>query len=148
MLEVGNGKLTRNQNRSHFALWCMMCAPLILGNDLRSISDEVLNIVTNKNLIAVNQDALGVQAKRISKGVVDTLVKPLSDGSVAVCLFNKGGKKKRKIDINRIASDEYSGLEKKSSYEVKNLWTDERFTSDGVLRVGIDKHDCAVFIIK
>ena len=148
MLEVGNGKLTRNQNRSHFALWCMMCAPLILGNDLRSISDEVLNIVTNKNLIAVNQDALGVQAKRISKGVVDTLVKPLSDGSVAVCLFNKGGKKKRKIDINRIAADEYSGLEKKSSYEVKNLWTDERFTSDGVLRVGIDKHDSAVFIIK
>lgn len=69
MLEVGNGKLTFEQNRSHFALWCMMCAPLILGNDLRNISDDVLKIVKNPDLIAINQDALGVPAKELRKAL-------------------------------------------------------------------------------
>ena len=78
MLEVGNGKLTIEENRAHFTLWCMMAAPLILGNDLRELqngskkSDAILKIVTNENLIRVDQDSLVKPAKRIArKGTID-----------------------------------------------------------------------------
>ena len=67
MLEVGNGKLTYDENLAHFALWCMMASPLVLGNDLRKITKPVLDIVTNKDLIAIDQDNLCKQAKRIIK---------------------------------------------------------------------------------
>ena len=88
MLEVGNGELTYDENIAHFALWCMMAAPLILGNDVRKMTSEVLEIITNKHLIDINQDLLGKQAKRLVKGDVDILVKPLSEGT-AICILNK-----------------------------------------------------------
>lgn len=148
MLEVGNGKLTFEQNRSHFALWCMMCAPLILGNDLRNISDDVLKIVANKDLIAINQDALGVPAKRVVKGTVDVLVKPLSDGSVAVCAFNKSGKKKYNLNLKKVLSDEYARCKKTENFVATNLWDKSETTTNGVLSVSINKHDSAVFIVR
>lgn len=108
MLEVGNGKLTRNQNESHFALWCFMNAPLVLGNDLRKMPASVKEIVTNKGLIAINQDEAGKQAKRVKHGLADVLAKPLADGSTAVCFFNKiGGKKKVRFDLAKLKSDDY-----------------------------------------
>ncbi len=108
MLEVGNGKLTYHQNLSHFALWCMMSAPLVLGNDLRKISKPVLDMVTNRDLIAIDQDALGKQAKRIKSGLVDVLAKPLADGGVAVCFFNKSKlTQKRRLDVAKLAHDDY-----------------------------------------
>lgn len=148
MLEVGNGKLTFEQNRSHFALWCMMCAPLILGNDLRNISDDVLKIVKNPDLIAINQDALGVPAKRVVKGTVDVLVKPLADGSVAVCAFNKGGKKKYNLNLKKVLSDEYSRCKKTENFVATNLWDKSETTTNGVLSVSVNKHDSAVFIVR
>lgn len=148
MLEVGNGKLTFEQNRSHFALWCMMCAPLILGNDLRNISDDVLKIVKNPDLIAINQDALGVPAKRVIKGTVDVLVKPLADGSVAVCVFNKGGKKKYNLNLKKVLSDEYARCKKTENFVATNLWDKSETTTNGVLSVSVNKHDSAVFIVR
>lgn len=148
MLEVGNGKLTFEQNRSHFALWCMMCAPLILGNDLRNISDDVLKIVKNPDLIAINQDALGVPAKRVVKGTVDVLVKPLADGSVAVCAFNKGGKKKYNLNLKKVLSDEYARCKKTENFVATNLWDKSETTTNGVISVSVDKHDSAVFIVR
>lgn len=148
MLEVGNGKLTFEQNRSHFALWCMMCAPLILGNDLRNISDDVLKIVKNPDLIAINQDALGVPAKRVIKGTVDVLIKPLADGSVAVCAFNKGGKKKYNLNLKKVLSDEYARCKKTENFVATNLWDKSETTTNGVLSVSINKHDSAVFIVR
>ena len=148
MLEVGNGKLTFEQNRSHFALWCMMCAPLILGNDLRNISDDVLKIVKNPDLIAINQDALGVPAKRVVKGTVDVLVKPLADGSVAVCAFNKGGKKKYNLNLKKVLSDEYARCKKTENFVATNLWDKSATTTNGVLSVSVNKHDSAVFIVR
>lgn len=148
MLEVGNGKLTFEQNRSHFALWCMMCAPLILGNDLRNISDDVLKIVKNPALIAINQDALGVPAKRVVKGTVDVLVKPLADGSVAVCAFNKGGKKKYNLNLKKVLSDEYARCKKTENFVATNLWDKSETTTNGVLSVSVNKHDSAVFIVR
>lgn len=148
MLEVGNGKLTFEQNRSHFALWCMMCAPLILGNDLRNISDDVLKIVKNPDLIAINQDALGVPAKRVVKGTVDVLVKPLADGSVAVCAFNKGGKKKYNLNLKKVLSDEYARCKKTENFVATNLWEKSETTTNGVISVSVNKHDSAVFIVR
>ena len=148
MLEVGNGKLTFEQNRSHFALWCMMCAPLILGNDLRNISDDVLKIVKNPDLIAINQDALGVPAKRVVKGAVDVLVKPLADGSVAVCAFNKGGKKKYNLNLKKVLSDEYARCKKTENFVATNLWDKSETTTNGVISVSVNKHDSAVFIVR
>lgn len=108
MLEVGNGKLTYNQNLSHFALWCMMSAPLVLGNDIRKITKPVLDIVTNRELIAIDQDPLGKQAKRIRRGAVDVLARPLADGGIAVCFFNKTKiAQKRRLDIAKLYRDDY-----------------------------------------
>ncbi len=116
MLVIGMNGLDRNMNRTHMAMWCMLNAPLMLGLDLRRVKkdDEIWRIISNKELIALNQDKLGVQAKRIicriedmdkegeryrfadepdkeyirDKHRVDVLAKPLSDGSVAVSFVN------------------------------------------------------------
>lgn len=70
MLEVGNGQLTAAEQRSHFTMWCLIKSPLLLGNDLRSVSQEVIDIISNQEVIALNQDPLGVQGyKRWSKSV-------------------------------------------------------------------------------
>ncbi|MEG2676022.1 MAG: alpha-galactosidase, partial [Clostridia bacterium] len=124
MLEVGNGKLTDNQNKSHFALWCMLNSPLILGNDIRNMSDEVQKIVTNANLIAINQDSLGKQAKRIKTGLVDILAKPLDGGKVAVCVFNKGATANEfNLQIATLCADEYLNLAKANTYCAVDQYT-------------------------
>jgi len=92
MLEVGNGGMTDTEYRSHFSLWCLMAAPLMAGNDLENMTDEVRAILTNKALIAVDQDAAGIQAKRVRKEEgLEVWVKQMSDGSRAVGLLNRGG---------------------------------------------------------
>ena len=149
MLEVGNGKLSYNQNVSHFSLWCMMNAPLILGNDLRNMSDQVKSIVTNRNMIAINQDPLAKQAKRVRKGAVDVLAKPLADGSVAVCFFNKTSHEKScKFDLNTLANDEYVAMQKKSEYSLKEQWSGQIATTDGKVNAVLEKHQTKVFIVK
>ena len=108
MLEVGVGDLTYNESQAHFVLWCMMASPLILGNDIRVMSEEIRALVTNKELIAIDQDALGKQCKRIVKGDVDILVKPLTDRKTAVCVFNKTSKKgKYLIDEDKLKKESY-----------------------------------------
>ena len=69
MLQVGNGVLTMEENRSHFTMWCMLAAPLLAGNDIRKMDKETLGILTNKEVIAVNQDKLGKQGGRYMKVV-------------------------------------------------------------------------------
>jgi alpha-galactosidase len=91
MLEVGNGGMTTTEYRSHFSLWSMLAAPLISGNDLRSMTPEIHDILTNKEVIAVDQDALGHEGRRVSQeGDVEVWARPLQDGSRAVILFNRG----------------------------------------------------------
>lgn len=146
MLEVGNGKLTYDENISHFSLWCMMCAPLILGNDLRKISQNVLDIVTNKNMIAINQDKLGKPAKRIIKGKVDVLVKPLFNGSVAVCFFNKSNRvKDYKLDIKKIIADDYANLKKCNKYTALDLWENTETEIFDMISAKINGHGVKVF---
>ena len=88
MLEVGNGMKT-NEDRAHFAMWCMMASPLILGNDIRNMSQETKDIIMNKEIIAVNQDTLGVQGLRYltDKGL-EFWFKPLAAGEWAFTILN------------------------------------------------------------
>ncbi len=91
MLEVGNGGLTETEARAHFSLWCILAAPLIAGNDLPKMTAETRAILTNKELIAVDQDALGSQGRRVKKnGELEVWSKQLSDGGRAVALLNRG----------------------------------------------------------
>ena len=89
MLEVGNG-MNAQENHAHFALWCMMSAPLMTGNDLRKMPADVINIFTNKDIIAIDQDKLGVQGFVSStKDSIETWVKPLENDELAICFFNR-----------------------------------------------------------
>jgi alpha-galactosidase len=90
MLEVGNGGLSVNENRAHFSLWSMIAAPLIAGNDLRNMTPETRAVLTNKEVIAVNQDSLGVQGfKYASRDSVEIWMKPLKNEAWAVCFLNR-----------------------------------------------------------
>jgi len=91
MLEIGNGGMTADEYRTHMSLWCMLAAPLLAGNDLTKMSAETLEILTNKEVIAIDQDPDGKPVERISPpdATAVVLARPLRDGSIAVGLFNR-----------------------------------------------------------
>jgi alpha-galactosidase len=92
MLEVGNGGMSTTEYRSHFSLWAILAAPLMAGNDLRNMTPEIRDILINKEVIGVNQDALGREGRRVSKdGDREVWAKEQQDGSRAVVLLNRGG---------------------------------------------------------
>ncbi|MEO6456448.1 MAG: alpha-galactosidase, partial [Ginsengibacter sp.] len=89
MLEVGNG-LSQSENRAHFSMWCILAAPLIAGNDITKMSEETRGILTNKEVININQDSLGIQGFMYAdKDSVETWLKPLRNGSWAICFLNR-----------------------------------------------------------
>lgn len=156
MLEVGNGKLTHEENRSHFTLWCMMNAPLILGNDVRKFiradgtvdtDSKVYQILTNKKMIAINQDPLGVQCRRIKTGLVDILVKPLENSKVAICVFNKSGSEKSaKIKLSKLVNLGFLNLENKQGYEVCDVWEDKYMSDANEIVAAVPSHGVKVYI--
>jgi hypothetical protein len=93
MLEVGNNRLSSNENRAHFSLWCFLSAPLILGNDIRNYekqpADDSLTVLSNQELIHINQTRPYLPAVRIQHGTIDILVKYLMDGTVTFCFLNR-----------------------------------------------------------
>lgn len=158
MLEVGNGKLTEDENKAHFSLWCMMASPLMLGNDIRKFVDgnnkavegnAVLKIVTNKQLIAIDQDPLGKPAKLIKKITgVDVIARPLLNGDVALCLFNKStGTRNVHLDLSELAADQYLLMRKADEYELHELWTDKRVNASSI-STSLPKHSVQVYRIK
>ena len=90
MLEVGNGGMTTDEYRAHFSLWSILAAPLLAGNDLRDMKPEIHDILTNKEVIAVNQDPMGRQGRRVQKdGDLEVWAKQMQDGSRSVVLLNR-----------------------------------------------------------
>ena len=90
MLEVGNGGMSTTEYRAHFSMWCLLAAPLMAGNDIRSMSGDIRDILTNKEVIAVDQDVLGREGHRVkSAGGLEVWVKQLADGGRAVALLNR-----------------------------------------------------------
>ena len=90
MLEIGNGGMTKDEYITHFSMWCMLATPLMAGNDLRKMDAETKEILTNKEVISVNQDKLGQQARRfMDMGEKEIWAKPLANGELAVCFLNR-----------------------------------------------------------
>jgi alpha-galactosidase len=138
MLEVGNGKLSIAENRTHFSMWAMLSAPLLAGNDLPHMKPEIRNILTNRDVIAIDQDNLGKQASRVySEGEVDVWAKHLSGGAMAIAVLNAG-------------SDRYSthpfhlslaklGLH--GTLQGKDLWTGKTVELTDNMPIELPSHD-------
>lgn len=151
MLEVGNG-MRVNEDRAHFTLWAMMASPLIAGNDLRHMSKETTAVLTNKDVIAVNQDPLGIQAFKYleedgSLVETDFWFKPLANGDWALAILNRGDKSKAvSFDWrNEKVVDSLSGREAKfqdTVYRLRDLWTKKALgTTKTALNVKVPGHD-------
>ncbi|MGC1548079.1 MAG: glycoside hydrolase family 27 protein [Rhodanobacter sp.] len=143
MLEVGNGGMNDVEYRSHFSLWSIMAAPLLIGTDLRTIKPEALQILLNKEVIAVDQDPLGVQGRQVrDTGGIHVIVKPLKDGSRAVAVFNE-------TDTAHDASvgAEEIGLKTPGSYHVRDLWAHTQTDGDGSIKVHLPAHATALYRI-
>jgi alpha-galactosidase len=118
MLEVGNGGMTDTEYRSHFSFWALLAAPLIAGNDLRDMRPEIRDVLANKEVIAVNQDAAGHEGERVWKnGDLEVWAKQLADGSRAVILFNRGD-----AEHEVTAKWEDIGYPARVSASVRDLW--------------------------
>lgn len=116
MLEVGNGHMSADEYRTHMSLWCILAAPLISGNDLANMTQETLSILTNPEVVAVNQDPAGKQGYRIwQEGPLQVWVKPLADGSRAVGLFNEG-------ESTMPVSVRFKDLGLSGEVSVRDLW--------------------------
>ncbi|MFF0311207.1 cellulose binding domain-containing protein [Streptosporangium sp. NPDC004379] len=140
MMEVGRGGMNDTEMRSHFALWAIMASPLIAGNDLRSMDSATTAILKNQNLIAINQDPLGLQARQISNdGTRRVLAKRLADGDVAVALFNQGGST---TTVGTTASA--IGLQG-GSFTLRDAWTNAVSTSTGSISASVPAHGTVVY---
>lgn len=130
MMEVGNG-MTVGEDRAHFSMWCMLAAPLIAGNDLRNMSQQTIDILTNKEVIAVDQDPLGIQGfKFLSEEGLETWLKPLSNNEWAVCFLNRSDELK-KVNYDwkeHYINDGHSGKVmncNETGYTIRDLWAKE-----------------------
>ncbi|MFB0515015.1 MAG: glycoside hydrolase family 27 protein [Candidatus Neomarinimicrobiota bacterium] len=119
MLEVGNGGMSITEYRAHFSLWCLLAAPLMAGNDLRDMSAEIVEILTNKEVIAVNQDPLGRQGRKVrDDGDFEVWAKQLQDGTRSVVLFSRSDSDaKMSVAWNEI------GYPNNLSARVRDLWS-------------------------
>jgi alpha-galactosidase len=144
MLEVGNGKLSLAENRSHFSMWAMLAAPLLAGNDLPDMKPEIKAILTNKDVIAIDQDPLGKQGKlAYAVGEVQVWVRSLAGGALAVAILNAG-------------DDVYSThpfrlhlfpIGMAGPQAAKNLWTGESVALVENKEFTIPSHDVLLFRI-
>ncbi|CAM5298652.1 hypothetical protein SSPIM334S_07040 [Streptomyces spiroverticillatus] len=136
MLEVGNGGMTDTEYRTHFSMWAVMAAPLLIGTDLRVATSKTFAILSNKEVVAVDQDRLGKQgivvAEEDGRWVV---VKQLADGSRAVALFNETGTPRRIV-----SSTKAIGLPSAPRYRVRDLWQRTTRHTVGALAATVPGH--------
>jgi len=134
MLEIGNSHMTDDEYRTHMSLWALVASPLLAGNDVRSMTDATKAILMNKEVIAVDQDSLGKQASPVKNGDLETWVKPLADGSVAVGVVNLGAAAAQ-------ATVKASDLGLSSVKSARDLWAhaDVKF-ADGAYAATIPSH--------
>jgi len=148
MLEVGNGMAT-NEDRAHFTLWCMLAAPLIAGNDIRTMSPESAGILTNKEVIAVNQDSLGIQGfRQEAKDSLEIWLKPLVNEQWALCILNRGTVDRpfsldwKTFSVTDSLSDRILNTASAVSYKIRDLWQHKDLgNTDKPLKAIIPGHD-------
>lgn len=135
MLEVGNGGMTRDEYIQHMSLWVMLAAPLLAGNDVRHMDEETKQILLNPEIIAVDQDAKGVEGRRVwDEGPMEIWVRPLADGSEAVGLFNRG-------ESNFKMTVKFNSIGINGPAKVRDLWERQhRGTVQGSYSATVPKH--------
>jgi alpha-galactosidase len=138
MLEVGNGKLSLAENRSHFTWWAMLAAPLLAGNDLPNMKPAIKDILTNRDVIAIDQDALGKQGMRAySDGEVEVWTRQLSGGALAIAVVNVGSDRYSShpfhLDLGKL------GLH--GAQAGKNLWTGKPTQLTNNMPIELPSHD-------
>lgn len=149
MMEVGNG-MSEAEDRSHFSLWAMLNSPLIAGNDLRNMSETTRKILTNKDIIALNQDPAGVEAMRyIDAGDLNVFLKPLANGEWAFLFLNRGDEV-----LNythdwpfNLVKDDLTGRSIDFNREIftwRDLWTGDKGDTKRNLKLAIPPHDVVV----
>ncbi len=155
MLEIGNGKLTPGEDRAHFSMWAMLAAPLIAGNDLRNMDKETQAVLTNKTIISINQDSLGIQAFRFAKADgFETWFKPMSNGKWAVSFLNRSAAIK-KIAFNwkqtKIVDEVFNKVLNASelTYQIRNAWTNRQMgNTKQILNAEVPPHDVLTLILE
>jgi alpha-galactosidase len=154
MLEVGNG-MPANEDRAHFAMWCMLAAPLMAGNDLRGMSAETKAILTNREVIAVNQDALGVQGfQHSARDGVEVWFKPLEGGDWAMAVLNRNTSA-RTFSFDWKAERIADALSKReahfdsTTYSLRDLWAvREAGDTRKTLSAEVPAHDVLMLRLK
>ncbi|GFP86609.1 alpha-galactosidase [Phtheirospermum japonicum] len=147
MLEVGNGGMTSEEYRAHFSIWALMKAPLLIGCDVRNITAETLEILSNEEVIAVNQDPLGVQGRKVyasgPDGCYQVWAGPLSEQRLAVVLWNRCSK-----TGTITAKWSVLGLESSISVSVRDLWKHEYVLKEYLASFSarVDAHACEMYI--
>jgi alpha-galactosidase len=141
MLEIGNGGMTTEEYRTEFSLWAEMAAPLIAGTDLVGIAAQNLAILTNREVIAVDQDRLGKQGAPVSRaGGHWVLSKKLANGDRAVVLFNETA-----ADATIATTAAKVGLPHTRSYRLRNLWSHRTAKTLGIIRAVVPAHGVAMY---
>ncbi|CAN0926625.1 unnamed protein product [Linum grandiflorum] len=146
MLEVGNGGMTTEEYRSHFSIWALVKAPLLIGCDVRSMSNETYEILSNKEVIAVNQDKLGVQGKKVKKdGDLELWAGPLSQDRVALVMWNRGSSK---ATITVQWPDLQLNITPSAVFDVRDLWTHSTIQSVKMeISADMESHACKMFVL-
>ena len=144
MLEVGNGHMTMPEYIAHFSLWSLLNAPLIAGNDLRSMSDTTRAILTNREVIAVDQDWGGQQGSLLrTDGTTQVWVKPMHNGSRAVVLLNRGA---TPTSISIAVSE--LGMPPARVFLARDLWAHTEQQLTDILQAGLPPHGAAMFLVR
>ncbi|MYM24440.1 hypothetical protein GTP46_17490 [Duganella sp. FT135W] len=153
MLEVGMG-MTEDEDRAHFAIWAMMASPLILGNDLRSMPESTRRILSNKDVIAINQDKAGIQAwKFMDAGQLEYWAKPLANNEWAVMVLNRG---EQAANVNydwkaHQLSDDLSKREadfKQMVYDWRDIWGGKSGDTGKKLEAKVAPHSALLLRLK
>ncbi|GGK87823.1 glycoside hydrolase family 27 protein [Rufibacter glacialis] len=153
MLEVGNG-MAVNEDRAHFTMWSMLAAPLIAGNDLRQMSKETLAILTDREVLAINQDKLGIQGLKYSaKDSLETWLKPLDGGKWAVAFLNRA-KVPQKVSFDWKKTPITDALSKrelnanKTDYKIRNVWAKKsQGTTKKAFEATVPAHDVVLVVL-
>jgi alpha-galactosidase len=125
MLEIGNGGMTDIEYKTHLSLWAVLAAPLLAGNDLRDMSQATLDILTNQEVIAVNQDRLGKQGSQTWKsGEQEIWTRPLTGKATAVAIFNRSSQESR-------VTVKWADLKIAKVNSIRDLWSHQDVTALG-----------------
>jgi len=152
MLEVGNG-MSEEEDRAHLSIWAMMASPLILGNDLRSMSESTRRILTNPGVIAVSQDKLGVQALRVMvDGPLEIYAKPLDGGQWALMFLNRSN---QPVDVHHdwkaeVLTDGLSNRSvdfKQTVYRWSDLWSKKTGDTNTKLQARLAPHSVLMLLL-